>query len=157
MRTQEEIIARIKELESGGDFFGFQRTDLAGFLNFDNAKPFLNDDVTRDKWQQDDASHESVITKIREYMPFAWEKANNCRVLSAGRSISHMQAWLWMLGEDAAADAISNYDLYGKPQLAAICDRYGIDWEALDSGEWVPDEGSSMSYPKQPADLPFKQ
>ena len=33
-------------------------------------------------------------------MTFAWDKANNERNLSAGRSINHFEVWLWLLGDE---------------------------------------------------------
>ena len=142
MRTDEEILAKMKAVEAD-DFFGSIREDLIEFLPFEHAKPFLKDGVTAEQWapaikQRD---RDTVIGLIRGYMNFAWDKANNGRGLSANRSLNHMQAWLWMLGEDEAADALfAEYELYGKPQLRAICEHFGIDWRALDDGRWANDE-----------------
>lgn len=157
MRTSSEISARIKELESN-DFWSFQRGDLIDYLPFSEAKPHLKEGVTAKQWQPQPSDRESVISQIKEYMPFAWEKANDRRGLSAGRSINHMQAWLWMLGEDAAAEALEDYSLYGKPQLRAICERYDIDWRAMDDGLWTNSEDDDGSSPEgHPAlNLPWR-
>lgn len=144
MRTDEEILAKMKAAENSGDIFGAIQSDLIDFLPYDLAKPFLNDDVTADQWApfQKARDRETIIGAIREYMSFAWGKANDCRGLSANRSIFHMQAWLWMLGEEQAGDALfTEYRFYGKPQLRAICEHFGIDWRALDNGHWTNDEG----------------
>jgi hypothetical protein len=77
---------------------------------------------------------------MHDYMSFAWDKANNCRGLSAGRSIDHMKAWLWLLGESEMAAKIAHFSHYGKPQLRAICERFGWDWRAWDDGEWRNNE-----------------
>ena len=135
-RTQEEILKRINEI-SKDDFFGFQTGDLIYFLSFDNAKKWLKKDVTAEKWEQ----YTDPVERIKDYMPFAWDKANNCRGLSAGRSIEHMKAWLWLDGKNELADKMESlYEYYGKPCLRAICIEYEIDWKALDNNEWVNSE-----------------
>lgn len=142
-RTTSEILSRIEELKKS-DFFGFESGDLIEYLQFPDAKPFLKDGATAEQWAPAIKSRDcqAIINQIKDYMPFAWDKANNCRGLSAGRSISHMQAWLWMLGEVDAAKSIDDYSLYGKPQLRAICEHFDIDWAGLDDGEWVNSEFS---------------
>lgn len=63
-------------------------------------------------------------------MPFAIEKAMDGRGLSASRSISKMQAWVFALGE---TDAINweRYADYGRPILRQICERYGFSTAGL--------------------------
>lgn len=135
-RTQQEILDRIEEIRED-DFFGFQTGDLICFLTFDNAKKRLNEGVTSEEWAQ----KINPANCIKDYMPFAWDKANNCRGLSAGRSIEHMKAWLWLDGKDALVGQMDDlYQYYGKPCLRAICEEYGIDWKSLDNNEWVNSE-----------------
>lgn len=154
-RTDDEIRSRIAELEHR-DFFGFVRSDLIDYLPYADAKPFLKEGVTEADWTPRPRDDDAIIGQIREYMPFAWEKANDCRGLSASRSMNHMQAWLWMLGHDEAAAALDDYELYGKPQLRAICERFDIDWRALDDGRWTNHEiGDGMPAPEASIDLPF--
>jgi hypothetical protein len=158
MKTQEEIITKIKLLEDDrSDFFGFIRGELIMFLDFEHAKPFLKEGVKPESWEPNLSTDDGVKARILDYMPFAWGKANDCRGLSAGRSLNHMQAWLWMLGEEAAADQIDNYSHYGKPQLRAICEHFGWDWRQWDDGEWRNDEdGPSIPAPENSINLPFK-
>ena len=139
MRTDDEIKQKLRALE-GQDFFGFIRGDLIGYLAFSEAKEFLKPEATGDDWTVRPRDKASIVAEIKDYMPFAWEKANNCRGISAMRSLNHMQAWLWMIGEDAAADHIDEYDLYGKPQLRAICQRLDLDWRQWDDNHWRNDE-----------------
>lgn len=135
-RTQEEILARIDEIKED-DFFGFQTSDLATFLTYENAKPLLNEGVTEDQWEQET----DPVERIKDYMPFAWDKANNCRGLSAGRSLEHMKAWAWLDGkEDLLKQIEEDYEYYGKPHLVKICQTYDIDWKSLDNNEWVNSE-----------------
>jgi len=55
----------------------------------------------------------------------------------SGRALveADMQAWLWMLGEDEASDRLmDDYNDYGRPQLRAICEKYGWLWEGFNHG-----------------------
>jgi len=135
-RTNEEIVAEIERAKAG-DMFGFYSGDLIYALPFELAKPHLKPEAKAEEWvQQTDPAKE-----IREYMPFAWGKANDCRGLSAGRSVEHMQAWLWLDGKDELSRRLDDvYEFYGKPCLVLVCKEYGIDWRALDSGDWTNGE-----------------
>ena len=105
MRSTDEILAKMRDKEFE-DFFGTRRGDLLEWLPFDHAREWLKPEATPEKWAEykfpRPATDEAVLEQIRDYMPFAWKKANNCRGLSAARSILHMQAWLWLLGADEA-------------------------------------------------------
>jgi hypothetical protein len=121
------------------DFFGFQRSDLIDDLPFENAKEYLKDGVTAEEW--DGREKRTPEERIRDYMPFAWDKANGCRGLSAGRSVEHMKTWLWLDSKDELSDKLETvYEFYGKPCLVLVCKEYGIDWKALDDGNWVNEE-----------------
>lgn len=133
MRTDEEIVARIKEVqESESDFFGAEQSDLLARLPFAAAKQFLADTFAEEGWAAIHAprDREHLINEMREYMPFAWEKANEFRGLSAGRSLSHFRAWVWLAGDDLGE--FNNYQHYGKDHLVRICNHYGF--ENLDDG-----------------------
>lgn len=134
-RTDEEILAKVKDVENS-DVFGVIRTDLLSRLPFEEAKSFLEVDMTEESYQPLNRDADSLLEEMHKYMEFAWTKANHARGLSAGRSIDHYYAWLWLLGEDEAAEGILDYRYYGKPQLRAICERYGWDWKTWDDGVW---------------------
>ena len=137
-RTQIEILNRIAAIEKD-DFFGFQSGDLVVYLDFEHAKQFLKEGTTLEQWAH---PFTDPIEKIKEYMPFAWDKANNCRGLSAARSLEHMKAWVWMDDQPALSKLLDNdYEYYGKPHLVAICKHYDIDWRPLDNNKWVNEEG----------------
>lgn len=137
MRTDAEILARIEEVKaSAGDFLGTQQMGLIEYLSFDAAQPFLEEGVTADDWELTPRNEDAVRARMLAYMPFAWDKANNCRGISAGRSLDHMSTWLWMLGRDDAAAQVLEYDLYGKPWLRAICEAFEWDWRQWDDGRW---------------------
>lgn len=138
-KTQKQIVNRINNIKDD-DFFGWQTGDLIAYLDFEHAKQFLKDDVTAEQWA-DMMEKRTPKEKIEGYMKFAWDKANNCRGISAGRSLEHMKAWVWLDGEDDLLNIIeADYDHYGKPHLVAICEHYGYDWKMYDNNEWVNSE-----------------
>lgn len=132
MRTDEEILERIKAVESR-DWMGVQRGDLVGVLPFATAKPFLKDGVTEGEWKPGGRERDDVLARMLYYMPFAWDKANNERGLSAGRSMDHYASWVWLLGDDLGD--LTDYNFYGKDNLVRICEMYGWDHKQWDDGE----------------------
>ncbi len=139
-RTQDEIVARIKYLRSDNhDILGFRRDVLYPFLDWEHAKEFVKDGITKKDWEPD--METDPETEIRNYMPFAWGKANDCRGISANRSIDHMESWLWLDGKDELSKTIwDGYEYYGKPNLVRVCKEYGINWKELDNDYWKTDE-----------------
>ncbi len=150
MRSIEEIAAKMRD-KNFADFLGTRQGDLLEWLPFDQAREWLKPEATKGDWDKAGfprpLGDAAVIAQIKDYMPFAWEKANNCRGISAGRSISHMQAWLWLLGADDAVAALDDYSHYGKPQLRAICEALEIDWSSLDDGHWRNSESDDGAGP----------
>lgn len=140
-RTQEEIVAKIAEVKSR-DWMGTITSDLLEFLDYDHAKPYLKEEVTADKWKEIIDTVKAPAEQIKEYMEFAWEKANNYRGISAGRSLEHMYAWLWLDGQDEflADNRLDDYEFYGKDHLVSICNLYGLDSKKWDDGVRKNDE-----------------
>lgn len=143
-RTQVEIMNRINLIEKQ-DFFGFQSSDLIGYLDYNNALLYVNEDIkqtlTETEWDEKYKSKLTPEEQIKDYVSFAWDKANDCRGLSASRSIEHMKAWLWLDGQDVLADRMNSiYEYYGKTCLVVICQYYDIDWKQYDDGVWVNNE-----------------
>lgn len=146
MRSQVEIAEQFrKRVEQ--DFLGFEVNDYLIRLDYKHAKEFLKETVTAEQWNDQTArvanqTDEGLRNEMREYMEFAFEKANGCRGLSANRSLCHYYAWAWLLGDDALVNALENseYCYYGKPQLVTIAERLGVDWKKLDDGHWVNSE-----------------
>ncbi len=139
MKTQKQIISRIKEFEhNDDDFFGVIRSDLLDFLTYENAKSYLKDDVTEEAWNKVRSvwSEENIKAKILDYMPFAFEKANNMRGISANRSIDHMMGYLWILDNKDFYNEIEGieYEHYGKEKLIAICKHFEFDYKKWDDG-----------------------
>jgi len=137
MRTYEEILKRIKDIEER-DFFGFESNDLILRLPYALAKPLLKSDITEAAWEEtyhQAKDYDSILNEIKTYMHFAWEKANGCRGLSAARSMSHYNAWVWLAGvPDSKFGDLTDYEFYGKDNLVAICNHFGIDSSQWDDG-----------------------
>lgn len=131
MRTDAEILARIEERKEH-DLFGWETTDLLVRLPFDAAKPYLIPEITEDGWKVWPRDRESLMAEMLDYMPFAWDKANNGRGISAGRTMHHFMAWTWLAGDDFGD--LTDYDSYGKDNLARICKHYGWDSSQWDDG-----------------------
>lgn len=137
MRTQEEIIARIDAV-ADEDWIGTQRNSLVCALNFENAKPFLKEGTSEDDWTANTA--DDIRKEAIDYMDFAWDKAINCRGLSAGRSMDHYTSWLWLLGDNDLWRDLADYNHYGKPQLVKICEHLDLDASKWDDDIRVNNE-----------------
>jgi hypothetical protein len=135
MRTDSEIVTRVRE-RIVTDIFGSKTIDLIAVLPFGSAKQFLKEGIGPERWAAEPRDRDAVLARILAYLPFAWSKANQCRGLSAARSLEHLSAWLWLIGEDEAPAAIENYTFHGKPQLRALSEAVGFDWRAIDDGYW---------------------
>lgn len=143
MRTQQQILDKLKSRQLEQRFIDWFPDDVIIFLEYDNAKPFIKEDITREGWATMTANKKTdddIRTMIIEYLPFAWDKANNCRGISASRSIDHFEAWTWLLGHDID---FSKYRMYGKHHLVTISELFGVDWRALDDGKWRNSEEGS--------------
>lgn len=134
MRTDDEILARIEAVKAE-DWMGTQISDLIVRLPFAKAQPYLKPEATEDDWKVMPRDRESVLAEMLDYMPFAWDKANNERGLSAGRSMDHYSAWVWLAGDDLGD--LREYQFYGKDNLRRICAHYGWDADQWDDGRRV--------------------
>jgi hypothetical protein len=133
MRSDQEILDRIKQIkESGHDWLGFEQSFLIIYLPFELAKPYLVEGTTPDQWEDVPRDRDAVLAKMLDYMPFAWEKAVNRRGVSAGRSMNHYSAWVWLAGDDLGN--LNEYEFYGKDNLVKICEHYGWDPTRWDDG-----------------------
>ena len=139
--TQSEILDRIAERKEG-DIFGFEWHEYVSRLTFEKAKPFLKDDADPQDWKAAPSDRESVLREAEDYLGFAFEKANNCRGISANRSVMHYIAWTWLAGDREFSDLLSRamdeaYQFYGKPLLVMVAEKYGWDWRSLDDDNWT--------------------
>lgn len=126
MKNVEAIKQKMKDIEAD-DFLGFTRGDLIDALPFDDAKEYLKEGVTKKQWENHSGrlkTDSNVIAAMRDYLKFAYEKAEGQRGISANRSINHYQAWSFLIDDklhkwinEAYA---TNYNSYGIPILDHI-------------------------------------
>lgn len=128
MRTDSEILDRIQAVEFD-DWLGTQRGDLITALSFSSARRWLKAGVTSDEWKP--CKEDDIRALAAEYLDFAFGKALNHRGISAGRSIDHFRAWLWLLDAEPDGWETMPYRLYGVPMLLAAADALGVDPFAL--------------------------
>lgn len=121
MKTQEEILQKIENVKDE-DIFRTITNDLLVYLEFDKVKPFLKDCVTEEQWGEmsNDLTVENVKKLMIDYLPFAYEKAEGERGLSAARSMDHYYAWIWLLGEEERFGDVREYVGYGIHNLNEI-------------------------------------
>lgn len=126
MRAQEQIAERAVKADG---FLNFSREVLIPLLDFDHAKPFLKPEATAEKWKP--VTQEESLAEMREYMDFAWGKAQDHRGISAGRSVQKMTEWTWIHGTDEQVAEIERmsdeqYAQYGAPVLKRVCEMFGF-------------------------------
>jgi len=133
-RTQDEIVARIRDHEqNGGDFFGFACELLIDALDFEHAKPWLKEETTAEQW--DESRTVDTETAARGYLEFALGKIDGHRGISASRSVDKLREFAWLLGRDevlAAMDA-AGYQQYGAPKVKAFAVGMGWPWPSDDA------------------------
>lgn len=128
MRTQEEIVARLKTLSISEDVLGFRREVLISALDHVHAKPFLRPGVTATEW---DAVRETdTLDAARSYYSFALSKIEGHRGISASRSVDKLTEYAWLLGRDDVVDAMAAADFaqYGAPKVKAWAAGFGETW-----------------------------
>lgn len=136
--TAREITERI-EARKSGDMFGLEWGEYLEHLSFDDARQYLKPEVKSEEWKVEPLTREGLLSKMKDYMAFAWDKANNRRGISANRSVMHYVAWTWLAGDRELSDEIDrmfehDYHYYGKPILERICEFYGWNWTEWDDG-----------------------
>lgn len=136
-RSQDEIVARYHS-RLDGDPLGFEVGEYIGYLDYEHAKPFLKPETTEESWNEIRSTMKPPIDTIRDYMDFAFDKAFDCRGISANRSVQHIIAWLWLTGDDEFTTEISDmyessYDNYGVDILRRVCNK--LDWNTSQFGD----------------------
>lgn len=140
MRTQDEIVQRIIERRSQ-DIFGFEVSEYFSYLDYEHAMICGEVEGPENGWDEatSEPTLEHIQKEMKDYMPFAWDKANGCRGISANRSIIHYIAWIWLICNDELLEWVEEeyrerYHHYGKPILEHICENYGWDPKEYDNG-----------------------
>jgi len=147
MRTQDEIVAEIELIRKEDlDLLGFKTTDLLGFLDFEHAKPYLKPETTTDKWEPLANTRQNILGIMKNYMAFAWDKANNCQEISAARSMAHYSVWVWMLGDEKVFGDLEQYNYYGKDNLTKLCEYYSWDSKQWDDNIRVDSKTAKHNY-----------
>lgn len=148
MRTLEEIADHVGQ---NCGFFNFTSDVLAPFLPhslYERAGLKLADGATVGEVCPRAMDSEVIKKEMLEYLSFAWEKCAGHRSLSAGRSISKLRAWVWLLEDTESTEFLgndSNYKPYGAPMLAFLAKKYGTplptgeDIEMMIAGDNCPD------------------
>lgn len=128
IQTQEAILKRITERRET-DSFGFEWHEYVDALTFENAKQFLVADAKGEGWTAYTAN--DVYEQMKDYMQFAFDKAQGERGVSANRSIMHYIAWTWLIDQEFSAEIErmyrDGYSGYGLSILKHIREHYG--WE----------------------------
>jgi hypothetical protein len=140
MRTQDEIVAQCKSTEDKDAFSSmFANEVLIPYLDWAHAysddpeKSLVNKEARKENWDEVHRGHKTdkdVISEMKSYMGFAWEKVTNHRGISTIRSVTKMMAWLWLLGDTEMyhfAGEEGNYQNYGAPILKKISEKYDFE------------------------------
>jgi hypothetical protein len=139
LRSPQEILQRYLSRRAT-DPLGFEVGEYLPYMSFRDAQSaeIFSPEMPEETFNSARAeySHEKLLEEMQRYMPFAWEKANGCRGISANRSVDHYIAWIWLMGDDAFLTELEAipYQHYGKEILVAICQHYGWDSAQWDDG-----------------------
>lgn len=123
LMTAVAILERIKEKELTTTF-GFEKEVLLAALSYEDAKPYLKEEVAQEQWHG--MSVEEVTKEAVDYLEFAFGKARDHRGLSAGRSVEKMGEWLWLLKLNVDLFDEAGYVMYGVPKLMVAADELGV-------------------------------
>lgn len=141
MRTQDEIVARMKEIEADKmrSFMNFESEVLLDALDFEHAKPWLKEGTKPEEWSREAecagygrklqfplVREDDLKAAAADYLKFAWGKAQDHRGISAGRSVDKMTSYCWLLGHDTKAIDDAGYAQYGCPKLKVISELLSI-------------------------------
>lgn len=144
-RTPAEILAQLRKvLETKALFCDIEGSRLLDALPYEVASEFLVQSVTKEQWEGGPRLRtlDDVKASVADYMEFAWAKANGHRGLSALRSLYHFRGLAWLAGKTELFEKLSKgHTFYGKPQLVAVCEAFGIAWKSFDDDKWVNAEG----------------
>lgn len=122
MRTLEQLRARTAAAKVW-DALGLAIGDL---LIFD---PLEMDALVGHEGKPLETAAAPAEASLRDYLPFAFDKAINHRSISASRSFLHITNWLWLMERDdllAFAEDDTNYRYYDVPILKHVARALGV-------------------------------
>lgn len=127
MRTQQQILDRYNSVK---DLMGIQQTDLLDLMDFETVKPYLKPEYISSVEEGKEKFEFTTDLKktILEYLPFAYEKAEGGRGISAERSLLHFKTWIWFDDPDfyeKIESSLTHYTNYGLSVLDKISEKYG--------------------------------
>jgi hypothetical protein len=131
IRTEKEILDKFNTVS---DLFSIQKKDLLDFLPFDIVKPFLEDEYVKkvESGEEHWGTNISPKSRILEYLPFAYEKAEGLKGMSAARCLLHFKSWIWLDNNDfynQISHDLDNYQNYGIDVINRIANFYGYKCE----------------------------
>ncbi|MBF0110501.1 MAG: hypothetical protein HQL76_15140 [Magnetococcales bacterium] len=155
MKTDEEILDRIHELENS-DFFKWESNLLITFLPLSLAQPLLAERnlLPTDQWIDQDRSPGALLEKVARFMETALEMVIHHRGTKTQRAIDYLHAWIWLMDDEAMLafmDDPDNFPQYGAPILKEICRHYQLPWPDGNPGL----ERMALGDPCQPQGCPF--
>lgn len=124
-RTAEQILARI-ENQDQNDFLGFRYDVLVPTLPWEQARPFLTDTAVEADWQGDTNTWQHLYNNTVQYVKFGLGKAEDHRGVSAYRTITKLNTWCWLLGDDTDAVYGAPYPSYGVPGIMVAAGLLGM-------------------------------
>ena len=133
MKTDKQILEFLQS--DTHDSLGIATTDLLCRLPYELARPYINSEITEEQFKEykKEKDRESIVKEMKEYMPFAFQKANDKRGISAMRSMLHYRNWFWLIGVDDEIN-FHVYEFYGKDNLVKICRFLELDPARWDDG-----------------------
>lgn len=165
-RTPDEIVARITAIEEArSDPYGVECSQLLEALPWEHASQFMREgqtEHTADSWPRKNQYRDAdaAYARIRDYLPHAWQKANQSAGASAARSMAFLRGVLWAIGPEhdelvaslaeqqapdrkidgeTVRDLRPAFDFYGKVGLVRVSELVGFDWKTADNDEWRQD------------------
>lgn len=126
MKSINEVIEFTK-VEGAKALFNFYVDPLTEFMSLEVANSSgLFKDLSEEDWAHTvkEYNRDNVLMSMKDYLPFAFEKAREERGLSASRSIQKMRTYLFMLNDIELCSEIEDYTDYGLPQLEKISTKY---------------------------------
>jgi len=164
-RSPSEILAHcLQKVRSGDHFARVAASHLVLALPLESAKTtqLVKIDATEEEWEKVSITSEADIrAKFFEndgcLIDRAWDDANALRGMRCRQNLAAIAAFVWLLGPehgellekiqggfDPKGDqrTVRDLDYYGKRQLVAVCEHFGVAWMSKDNDEWphVPGE-----------------
>lgn len=130
--TKDEILEQTKK-HIQDDPLGFEVLEYLVYLDYEHLIKLKPDaKVDPKEVHASELTRDRVVTRMTDYIEFAYEKARGERGISANRSIQHYIAWTWLAGDREFSERIrevyrNGYCGYGIPILNMICEHYGFD------------------------------